>query len=83
LTAGERVSGSISFNGTSPGGASFWVTDPSGVNIYKGNRISNATSFIFIASKKGLYTLHFDGDPARSDIAQVTLSYYVINLLDC
>ena len=83
LTTGEKVSGSISFGGASPSVASFWVTDPTGVKIDKGDRISNATSFMFIASKKGAYTLHFDGDPPPSNSGLVTLNYYVLAWIDC
>ena len=83
LTIGDKVSGSLAFDGASPVGTNLWITDPSGVTIFKGDKVSNAPSFVFITSTKGAYVLHCDGDPAPSTSAQVTLSYYVIALIDC
>jgi hypothetical protein len=83
LNTGDQVSGSISIKSGSAGGTDFWVTDPTGVNIYKAEKVSGVAAFLFSASGAGVYILHFDSHLTPSNAELVTLTYYIMPLDDC
>ncbi len=83
LNPGDEVSGSISIQGNSAGETGFWVTNPSGINIYKADGVDGVTSFLFDAYTGGTYLMHFSSSPTTSNAGLLTLDYHIIHAVDC
>ena len=63
------------FNGTiaTTGSVQFWVNSPNEFEIVNLGIIDKTTTFSFVATQNGTYTLNFENDMSNS--IQVTLSY--------
>ena len=63
------------FNGTiaTTGPVQFWVSAPNNAEIVNLGIIDKTTTFSFVATQKGTYTLNFENDMSNS--IQVTFSY--------
>jgi len=63
------------FNGTiaTTGSVQFWVNSPNEFEIINLGIIDKTTTFSFVATQNGTYTLNFENDMSNS--IQVTLSY--------
>lgn len=77
LNSGDQVSGSISITGGSGNDVNFYVTNPTGGQIYNAGRASGGTSFSFTSDSSGAYILHFDNSFSILTSNQVTISYDV------
>jgi len=77
LNNGDSVSGSISVTGGSGNDVNFYVTNPSGAQIYNAGRVGGGTGFSFTANSAGAYILHFDNSFSIFSGKQVTVSYDV------
>ena len=77
LNNGDSVSGSVSVAGGSGNDINFYITNPSGAQIYNAGRITGGTSFSFTADSSGAYILHFDNSFSLFSDKQVTVSYDV------
>jgi hypothetical protein len=77
LNNGDSVSGSISVTGGSGNDVNFYISDPTGGQIYNAGRVSGGTSFSFTANSSGAYILHFDNSFSLLSSKQVTVSYDV------
>ena len=77
LNNGDQVSGSISVTGGSGNDINFYITNPTGGQIYNAGRVSGGTSFSFTADSSGAYILHFDNSFSLLSSKQVTASYDV------
>jgi emp24/gp25L/p24 family/GOLD len=77
LNNGDKVSGSVSITGGSANDVNFYITNPSGAQIYNAGRINGGTSFSFTADASGAYILHFDNSFSLFASKQVTVSYDV------
>jgi hypothetical protein len=76
LNSGEKMSGSISISGGLNNDIGFYITNPTGAQIYNAGRVSGGTAFSISADTAGAYTLHFDNSFAPSE-KLVTVSYDV------
>ena len=81
LNNGDQVSGSVSISGGSGNDVNFYVTDPSGAQIYSAGRVSGGTSFSFTAAAAGGYIIHFDNGFSIFSDKQVTISYDISSTL--
>jgi hypothetical protein len=77
LNNGDKVSGSISITGGSANDINFYITNPSGGQIYSAGRVNGGTSFSFTADASGAYILHFDNSFSLLASKQITVSYDV------
>jgi hypothetical protein len=77
LNNGDSVSGSISVTGGTGNDVNFYITNPTGAQIYSAGRVSGGTSFSFTADSSGAYILHFDNSFSLISSKQVTVSYNV------
>ena len=77
LNNGDKVSGSVSISGGSANDVNFYITNPSGGQIYNAGRINGGTTFSFTADTSGAYILHFDNSFSLLASKQVTVSYDV------
>jgi hypothetical protein len=77
LNNGDSVSGSISVTGGSGNDINFYITNPTGGQIYNAGRVSGGTSFSFTADSSGAYILHFDNSFSLLSSKQITVSYDV------
>jgi hypothetical protein len=75
LNNGDKVSGSVSVTGGGGNDINFFVTNPSGAQIYNAGRVTGGTSFTFTADSSGAYILHFDNSFSLLSSKQVTVSY--------
>lgn len=82
LNSGDQVSGSISVSGGSGNDINFYVTDPSGAQVYAAGRVSGGgNTFAFSADTSGAYTLHFDNSFSILSSKSVAVSYDVSSTL--
>ncbi|HEV2227074.1 MAG TPA: emp24/gp25L/p24 family protein [Nitrososphaerales archaeon] len=77
LNNGDKVSGSVSITGGGANDVDFFVTNPSGAQIYNAGRVNSGTSFSFTADASGAYILHFDNSFSLLSDKMVTVSYDV------
>jgi hypothetical protein len=77
LNNGDKVSGSVQITGGGANDVNFFVTNPSGAQIYNAGRVNSGTSFSFTADASGAYILHFDNGFSLLSAKQVTVSYDV------
>lgn len=70
------MSGSISISGGLNNDIGFYITNPTGAQIYNAGRVSGGTTFSISADTAGAYTLHFDNTLSPSE-KLVTVSYDV------
>ncbi len=75
LSSGDTISGSVSISGLSDNYVNFYVTDPTGAQIYNAGRVSAGTTFSFTASTSGAHVLHFDNSFLNSSEKYIVMSY--------